>query len=35
MEQSDRANKSLGPNTMAGEPSPNASSGEINDLRLA
>jgi hypothetical protein len=35
MEQSDRASKSLGPETTAGEPSSNAVSREINELRLA
>jgi hypothetical protein len=35
MEQSDRASKSLRPKATAGEPSPDAPAGEINDLRLA
>jgi hypothetical protein len=35
MEQSDRASKSLDPRASAGEPSLNAASAEINELRLA
>ena len=35
MEHSDRASKSSGPEATAGEPSSNAASGEIDELRLA
>jgi hypothetical protein len=35
MDQSDRDSKSLGPKATAGEPSPNAPSGETDELRLA